>query len=87
MTHLNGTPSHWRRAILSPTAQVISPRNVRLSGEIANQAVLDSLHELYPSAKVAHAYASTEAGVGFDVSTDLRVFLRVSSADASGRWK
>ncbi|MEA2948265.1 MAG: hypothetical protein QOI40_3595, partial [Alphaproteobacteria bacterium] len=43
------------------------PRYVRLSGEIADQAILDQLRALLPQASVAHAYASTEAGVGFDV--------------------
>ena len=37
-------------------------------------AILDSLREFYPSARVAHAYASTEAGVGFDVNDGLEGF-------------
>jgi len=52
---------------MSPAARAITPSYVRLSGEIADQAVLDSLHAVFPQANVAHAYASTEAGVGFDV--------------------
>ena len=40
---------------------------MRLSGEIADQAVLDSLRRTYPEAAIGHAYASTEAGVGFEV--------------------
>ena len=68
VTHLSGTPSHWRRAIMSPSARAISPQYVRLSGEIADQAILDGLRSFYPRAKVAHAYASTEAGVGFEVN-------------------
>ena len=43
VTHLSGTPSHWRRALMSPAIRKISPRYVRLSGEIADQAILDSL--------------------------------------------
>ncbi|HEY7244840.1 MAG TPA: long-chain fatty acid--CoA ligase [Xanthobacteraceae bacterium] len=74
VTHLTGTPSHWRWAILNPAACVISPRYVRLSGEIADQPILDSLREMYPSAGVAHAYASTEAGVGFAVNDGLEGF-------------
>jgi acyl-coenzyme A synthetase/AMP-(fatty) acid ligase len=74
VTHLTGTPSHWRWAIANPAARAISPRYVRLSGEIADQAILDSLRELYPSAKLAHAYASTEAGVGFAVNDGLEGF-------------
>jgi acyl-coenzyme A synthetase/AMP-(fatty) acid ligase len=40
---------------------------VRLSGEIANQAILDRLRAQYPQAAVVHAFASTEAGVAFEV--------------------
>jgi acyl-coenzyme A synthetase/AMP-(fatty) acid ligase len=46
----------------------MAPGYVRLSGEIADQAVLDNLRAIYPQAGVGHAYASTEAGVGFDVN-------------------
>jgi acyl-CoA synthetase (AMP-forming)/AMP-acid ligase II len=67
VTHISGTPSHWRRALWSPMAQKISPKYVRLSGEIADQAILDSLHAAYPNAAIGHAYASTEGGVGFAV--------------------
>ena len=64
VTHLSGTPSHWRRALMSPEIGKIAPRYVRLSGEIADQAILDSLRAMFPEASVGHAYASTEAGVG-----------------------
>jgi acyl-CoA synthetase (AMP-forming)/AMP-acid ligase II len=68
VTHLSGTPSQWRRALMSPAIRSISPRYVRLSGEIADQAILDSLRNAFPQAAIGHAYASTEAGVGFDVN-------------------
>jgi acyl-coenzyme A synthetase/AMP-(fatty) acid ligase len=74
VTHMTGTPSHWRRALMSSEAQRISPRYVRLSGEIADQAILDSLHECYPEAKIVHAFASTEAGVAFEVRDGLAGF-------------
>jgi len=67
VTHISGTPSHWRRALMSPQARAIAPEYVRLSGEIADQGVLSSLAAFYPRARVAHAFASTEAGVGFAV--------------------
>jgi acyl-CoA synthetase (AMP-forming)/AMP-acid ligase II len=67
VTHLSGTPSHWRRALMSPAIQKIAPRYVRLSGEIADQAILDSLRAVFPSSAIGHAYASTEAGVAFAV--------------------
>ncbi len=74
VTHLSGTPSQWRRALMSPAIRNIAPRYVRLSGEIADQAILDSLRNAFPQAAVGHAYASTEAGVGFDVNDGLAGF-------------
>lgn len=68
VTHLLGTPTHWRRALMSPAIRRISPRYVRLSGEIADQTILDSLRAAFPDAGVSHAFASTEAGVAFEVS-------------------
>jgi len=67
VTNISGTPSHWRRALMSPAAHRITPQYVRLSGEIADQQILDQLASFYPQAKVAHAFASTEAGVAFAV--------------------
>jgi acyl-CoA synthetase (AMP-forming)/AMP-acid ligase II len=74
VTHLSGTPSHWRRALMSPEIGKIAPSYVRLSGEIADQAILDNLRAAFPQASVGHAYASTEAGVGFAVNDGLAGF-------------
>jgi acyl-CoA synthetase (AMP-forming)/AMP-acid ligase II len=74
VTHISGTPSHWRRALMSPQAHAIAPRYIRLSGEIADQAILNSLRSFYPQAAIAHAFASTEAGVGFEVDDGLEGF-------------
>jgi acyl-coenzyme A synthetase/AMP-(fatty) acid ligase len=74
VTHISGTPSHWRKLLMSGAASDFSPRYVRLSGEIADQAVLDGLHRSFPSASIGHAYASTEAGVGFAVTDGLEGF-------------
>ena len=68
VSRISGTPSHWRRALISPSARAISPQYVRLSGEIADQTILDRLAETFPNAEIGHAYASTEAGVGFEVN-------------------
>ena len=73
-THLTGTPSHWRMALMSPESSTIAPAYVRLSGEIADQAVLDALHARFPASAIGHAYASTEAGVGFEVNDGLEGF-------------
>ena len=74
VTHISGTPSHWRRALMSPFAPKLAPRYVRLSGEIADQAVLDRLRDVYPAAGLGHAFASTEAGVAFEVDDGLAGF-------------
>jgi acyl-CoA synthetase (AMP-forming)/AMP-acid ligase II len=74
VTFLSGTPTHWRKAVLSPGATAIAPRDVRLSGEAADQAILDKLRATYPNARVAHAFASTEAGVAFEVADGLAGF-------------
>jgi acyl-coenzyme A synthetase/AMP-(fatty) acid ligase len=74
VTHISGTPSHWRRALMSGDAKLISPEYVRLSGEVADQTILDSLRAAYPSARIGHAFASTEAGVAFDVNDGLAGF-------------
>jgi len=74
VTHMSGTPSHWRKLLMSGAACAFSPRYVRLSGEIADQAVLDGLRQAFPSASIGHAYASTEAGVGFAVNDGLEGF-------------
>ncbi len=84
VTHISGTPSHWRRALMSPAIKRIRPGYVRLSGEIADQAVLNQLQSVFAEAKIAHAFASTEAGVAFDVGDGLAGFPAdwVGRADA-----
>jgi acyl-CoA synthetase (AMP-forming)/AMP-acid ligase II len=81
VTHISGTPSHWRKLLMSGATARFTPRYVRLSGEIADQAVLDGLHEAFPAASIGHAYASTEAGVGFAVNDGREGF----PADIIGR--
>jgi acyl-coenzyme A synthetase/AMP-(fatty) acid ligase len=74
VTHISGTPSHWRKLLMSGSASGFAPAYVRLSGEIADQSVLDGLIRAFPMASVGHAYASTEAGVGFAVNDGLEGF-------------
>jgi acyl-coenzyme A synthetase/AMP-(fatty) acid ligase len=74
ITFLSGTPTHWRRALLCPNASALNLRDVRLSGEIADQPILDKLRSVFPQANVHHAFASTEAGVAFDVADGLAGF-------------
>ncbi len=74
VTHISGTPSHWRHALMSGHARLIAPEYVRLSGEVADQPVLDNLRAAYPDARIGHAFASTEAGVAFDVNDGIAGF-------------
>jgi acyl-coenzyme A synthetase/AMP-(fatty) acid ligase len=84
ITHISGTPSHWRRALMSGAAATIAPAYVRLSGEIADQAILDNLKLAYPNSGVAHAFASTEAGVAFEVGDGLAGFPATLVGAAGG---
>lgn len=74
VTHVSGTPTHWRRILMGRIPGQFAPRYIRLSGEIADQAVLDALRLAFPEAAIGHAYASTEAGVGFEVTDGLEGF-------------
>jgi acyl-coenzyme A synthetase/AMP-(fatty) acid ligase len=74
VTHISGTPSHWRRALMSSSARLIAPEYIRLSGEIADQGILNHLAQGYPQARIAHAFATTEAGVAFDVNDGMTGF-------------
>jgi acyl-coenzyme A synthetase/AMP-(fatty) acid ligase len=74
ITHISGTPSHWRQVLMSSSAHLIEPEYIRLSGEIADQGILTHLHKAYPQARISHAFASTEAGVAFEVNDGLSGF-------------
>ncbi len=86
VTHVTGTASHWRAVLMSGAAGRITPQYVRLSGEIADQGILDALHAAYPQARIAHAFASTEAGVAFEVQDGHAGFPAawVEAAEAPG---
>lgn len=74
VSHISGTPSHWRRVLMSGSAATLRPAYVRLSGEVADQTVLDNLRAAFPDSRIGHAFASTEAGVAFDVNDGLAGF-------------
>lgn len=83
VTHISGTPSHWRQALMSGAELVISPRYIRMSGEVADQATIDKLKAAFPGANIAHAFASTEVGVAFDVRDGLAGFPAALLDDAN----
>lgn len=67
-THLSATPTLWRKILMAPQSRDLALRQITLGGEIADAAILGSLARAFPDARIAHIYASTEAGVGFSVS-------------------
>lgn len=86
VTHISGTPSHWRRALMSSTIDKLHPEYIRLSGEAVDQAILNRLHVAYPEARIVHAFASTEAGVAFEVS-DIMAGFHPNVLEGDGRAK
>jgi acyl-coenzyme A synthetase/AMP-(fatty) acid ligase len=84
VTHISGTPSHWRRALMSSATHLIDPKYVRLSGEVADQAILSRLRIVYPHARLVHAFASTEAGVAFEVHDEASGFPMESLSSTPG---
>ena len=71
---LSATPSFWRKLLMSDKSELMLLERITLGGEIAEQAILDSLKFKYPLAKIHHIYASTEAGVGFAVKDGIMGF-------------
>jgi len=59
---------------MSANVDVPTLSYVRLSGEIADQKLIDRLSAVFHNASIAHAYASTEAGVGFVVNDKMEGF-------------
>jgi acyl-CoA synthetase (AMP-forming)/AMP-acid ligase II len=52
VTHISGTPSHWRKLLASGSAGSLSPRWVHVAGEVADQALLDGLTQAFPGASI-----------------------------------
>lgn len=64
---LSATPSFWRKLLMHKRHTDIPLKRITLGGEISHQSVLNALGTSFPSARIVHIYASTEAGVGFAV--------------------
>ncbi len=64
-THVSLTPSFLRRMELTCGEQALRTlplQQVTFGGEAATQPVLDTAGRLWPTARISHVYASTEAG-------------------------
>jgi acyl-coenzyme A synthetase/AMP-(fatty) acid ligase len=71
---LSATPSMWRKLAMWPEFNRFALKQITLGGEIADQPVLDMLRRRFPSARITHVYASTEAGVGLSVKDGMAGF-------------
>lgn len=71
---LSATPSFWRKLLMSGEWKGHLIRQITLGGEPADQSLLNALFSAFPTARIAHIYASTEAGVGFSVTDGLAGF-------------
>jgi len=52
VTHISGTPSHWRKLLMSGSAAGFLPRFVHVGGEVADKALLDGLTQAFPGASI-----------------------------------
>lgn len=67
VTALSATPSLWRKLLMDGRIASLKLRQLTLGGETADQTILDALQRRFPSSRIVHIYASTEAGTGFAV--------------------
>src|SRR5579862_7859629 len=62
-THISGTPSFWRAFLLAlGDTDLPALKQITLGGEAVDQPILDRLAHRFPVVRIAHIYASTEAG-------------------------
>lgn len=82
---LSATPTQWRKFLMDGRLQDCPLRQITLGGEIADQKLLDHLRQRFPTARITHIYASTEAGVGFAVTDGRAGFPLEYVARGTGR--
>lgn len=85
---VSATPSYWRRLLITANRAFLGDlavRQITLGGEVVDQQILDSLHSVFPTARLVHIYATTELGRCFSVTDGQagfpRRFLEGTSAD------
>ena len=65
VTHLSATPTFYRLLLAEVRQPLPQVRAVTLGGEASDPALHARLREIFPSARIANLYASTEAGTLF----------------------
>ncbi|MCK9248642.1 MAG: acyl--CoA ligase [Solirubrobacteraceae bacterium] len=71
VTHLSGTPTFWRIVVggLAPgDVDGLELRQITLGGEPVPDRLLERIAGLFPTARITHVYAATEAGTVVAVS-------------------
>ncbi|BCJ57492.1 AMP-binding protein [Micromonospora endophytica] len=65
----SGTPTFWRRTLHRDPAGLarVPLRQLTLGGEPVDQAILDRLREVFPTARISWIYASSEVGAAIVV--------------------
>jgi acyl-CoA synthetase (AMP-forming)/AMP-acid ligase II len=69
--HVSATPSYWRRLCLFANRELRGATEIHqitLGGEMVDQLILDLLRDSFPTARIAHIYATTELGRCFSVT-------------------
>lgn len=89
VTAISATPTFWRLALLQAEPAGIerlarSLQGITLGGEPVDQSILDQLRTMFPSARLVHIYASSEAGASI-VVTDGRAGFPVEWLDDERR--
>lgn len=67
VTQISGTPTFWRSFLMVAEPGALQLRQITLGGEAVDQPTLDRVKAAFPTARVTHIYASTEAGAVFAV--------------------
>jgi acyl-CoA synthetase (AMP-forming)/AMP-acid ligase II len=73
-TALSGTPTMWRRLLMTPEARGIPLKQITIGGEIVDAALLDALKASFPTARLIQVYGAAELGVCFAVYDGLPGF-------------
>ena len=76
VTHLSGTPSQWRRALMMApeTGMIACHVTCACPAKLPIRRCSMRSARTFPHAAIGHAYASTEAGVAFDVNDGIAGF-------------
>ncbi|WP_260674171.1 AMP-binding protein [Comamonas aquatica] len=67
-TALSATPSLWRKILMTKAGGNLNLEQITIGGEVVDDQLLNVLKNKFPSSRIVHIYASTEAGVGFAVN-------------------